>query len=452
MKKLLTVILCAALALSLAACSLSGGIPGGETAAPEESNQGSQIPNPVVSVEDASAFETLGITMDAPDGAQNIAYAIIDNTLAQISFTFNGFDYTYRASATQSDISGVYDSFTDAFVMRVETTEATFDATVQNAVSGGRLASWSQGGVSFTLWCALAPDDAALKACVLSVMAKTFGEVSSTDDADGANLQTAAAPKDFTGTETLDMDLNGDGFIEHVAFEPTLDDQGYILSTNVRIASDDGGNSFVVTELVCEPAAAIAYDIDNDGLVELFISGDVCSCDYETYMLRYDGGEIISADPCYIPEYEYDSIPPAAFGTVEKIENGVITIADTVDVLGSWWCRTQYQMTATGFGMERVPGSVWVYDSSDYTAETWDWAAITSAEFPVTLDGAAAPTTLPVGTKLVPLDTDGETYVHFITEDGTTGTIYVTASDDYWGWLINGVDEYDLFSNEPYAG
>lgn len=447
MKKLLAVILCAALALPLAACSMLGSLIGGEgeSPAPEQTQAGEQIPNPMAPVDDASAFETLGITMDAPDGATDAAYYIINEKLAQVSFTFGGFDYTYRASAAESDISGVYDTFTDAFTMAVETADATFETAVQNAAGGGRLATWSQGGVHYSLWCALAPDDAALKACILGVLAKTFGEVSE-------QAAEAAAPVDFTEAKTLDMDLNGDGALEHVTFEPALDDQGYILTTNVRIVSDDGSDVSVTTELVCDPDTAIAYDIDNDGLVELFISGDMCSCDYETWVLRYDAGAILAADACYTPDYEYDYLLPAAFGSVESIENGVITIGNTIDILGSWWCTTQYRIAETGFALERVPGSVWSYDYVNYDAENWQWAAITSAEFPVTIDGSGETSALPVGTKLIPIDTDGETYLHFITQEGVTGVINVTLNTDSWGFSINGVEEFELFSNEPYAG
>ncbi len=451
MKKLLAVMLTLALtlalALPLAGCTLISRlvIEANETPAPEQTEAGDQIPNPMLPVDDASAFSILGITMDAPDGATDAAYFIINESLAQVSFTFEGYDYTYRASATQSDISGVYDTFTDAFTISVQTAEAIFDATVQNAAAGGRLAAWSQGGVNYTLWCALAPDDAALKACVLGVLAKTFGEVSE-------QAAAVAAPVNFTQAKTLDMDLNGDGALEHVSFEPALDDQGYILTTNVRIVSDDGSDVFVTTELVCDPDTAIAYDIDDDGLIELFISGDMCSCDYETWVLRYDAGAIVPADACYTPDYAYEYLLPAAFGSVESIENGVITIGDTIDILGSWWCTTQYRIAETGFALERVPGSIWSYDYVNYDAENWQWAAITSAEFPVTIDGSGETSALPVGTKLIPIDTDAATYLHFITQDGITGVINVAFNSNGWGWSIDGVDEFELFSNEPYAG
>ncbi|HOS18642.1 MAG TPA: hypothetical protein PK438_05085 [Clostridia bacterium] len=275
--------------------------------------------------------------------------------------------------------------------------------------------------------------------------------------AETAAPQTAApvaAPVDFLETMTLEMDLNGDGLIERVGFEEQYDGEDYVNYTTLRVTSDDGSDASADLEIMGGISAAYAYDIDGDGLVELFVSGDICSNDYDTWLFRYDAGALTAGDPAYIPDYEYDYVFPTVFGSVDRIEGGAVTICNTVDILGSWWCTAQYRMKAGGFGLERTPGSVWIYDSSDYTAEDWDWSAITAAEFPVTLDGANAPTTLPVGTRLVPLDTDGETYMHFITEDGTTGTILLARNSDpdTWGFTIDGVPEDELFSNLPYAG
>ncbi|HWQ59288.1 MAG TPA: hypothetical protein VN540_09745 [Clostridia bacterium] len=447
MKKLLAILLCAALALSMSACMwiIKGGTVTPLDTPEATDGTGAQIPNPMEPVSGAAAFEDIGITMDAPEGAEDISYFIISNELAQVNFTLSGFEYTYRASKTQTDISGVYDTFAEAFSVDCDADGAVLTVTAQNASSGGRLATWSANGVNYSLWCALAPDDAALKACALGAMKKTFASVTET-------VSEAAAPVDFTEAGVLDMDLNGDGALEHVSFESHYDDQNYVTFTTMHVVSDDGNEASADLELLCGLSAGFACDIDNDGLVELFLSGDVCSCDYNMWLLRYDDGAITSADPCFIPDYEYNYILPAAYGSINKIENGVITMSDTVDILGSWWCQTQYRMTSAGFGMERVPGSVWSFDSSDYTAQDWDWSMITSALVPVTLDGQTSPTTLPVGTRLIPIDTDGETYVHFITEDGTKGTIYVTFNSDSWGYSIDGIDEYDLFENLPYAG
>lgn len=261
-----------------------------------------------------------------------------------------------------------------------------------------------------------------------------------------------AAPVDFLEAQTLDMDLNGDGKLEHVSFEEQYDDEDYVVYMTLRVTSDDGGEASADMDIMGYLSAAFACDIDGDGLVELFVSGDICSSDYDTWVFRYDGGALAAADGAYTPDYEPDYILPAVFGTVDKIEGGVVTISNTVDMLGSWWCQTQYQLKAGSFGLERVPGSLWTYDSSYYTDEYWDWAAITAAEFPVTLDGEGVPTTLPIGTKLVPIDTDGETYIHFVTQEGVRGTVYVDRYPDEWGFMIDGVDEFDLFLELPYAG
>ena len=73
--------------------------------------QNSQIPNPVVEVKGSEDFQTLGIVLTAPEGAQSANYSIIAKTTAQIQFTLDGRAYTYRAAKTTDDISGVYETF-----------------------------------------------------------------------------------------------------------------------------------------------------------------------------------------------------------------------------------------------------------------------------------------------------------------------------------------------------
>ncbi len=268
-----------------------------------------------------------------------------------------------------------------------------------------------------------------------------------------------AAPVDFAESGTLDMDLNGDGKLEHVSFELTESEDGYGEYITMKIASDGGGEAYATLQLpYAPPEVALAYDIDKDGLVELFISGDVMSSDYATWVFRYDGNDTYNDIYAAEASYPYDEQPeytlPTISGMVEKIEGDVITVGDTVDILGSWWCATQYKMSETAFALERVSDSVWVNRVVDFSADGfWEYGCmVTSAEFPVTLDGQTGETTLPVGTKLVPVDTDGKTYVHFVTEDGTLGTVYVDFAADDWFYTINGVNEYDLFSQLPYAG
>lgn len=69
---------------------------------------GAMIANPFVEVEDSSAFEKIGITLEAPDDAEITGYTIIDNEIAQVEFTISGHEYTLRASYLDGDFAGVY--------------------------------------------------------------------------------------------------------------------------------------------------------------------------------------------------------------------------------------------------------------------------------------------------------------------------------------------------------
>lgn len=87
------------------------------------------LPNPVVTV--ASYEELLkavpGVMLsNAPTNAQNVTYCYIngDPVIAQIEFTVNNNEYTYRAAAAkvdaQSDISGVYDDLSKSAELTAE--------------------------------------------------------------------------------------------------------------------------------------------------------------------------------------------------------------------------------------------------------------------------------------------------------------------------------------------
>ena len=98
-------------ALPIAAClclvmiGVAKFLPGNTPMHPDESNV--QSGNPFVEVEDAEAFRALSVTLDAPEGAQETSYAIIDGKIAEIQFELNGKSYLARASAQEGDFSGL---------------------------------------------------------------------------------------------------------------------------------------------------------------------------------------------------------------------------------------------------------------------------------------------------------------------------------------------------------
>ncbi len=68
-----------------------------------------QLVNPFVTVESAKAIEAaLGIRVDAPQGASNVVYSIMNGRMANIDFETDGHEYTLRAAAGSDDIAGLY--------------------------------------------------------------------------------------------------------------------------------------------------------------------------------------------------------------------------------------------------------------------------------------------------------------------------------------------------------
>lgn len=85
----------------------------GSSAKTEEPAAG--MVNPVSEVSAEELTERTGFVVEAPDGAENVSYAVIDageEKIAQMSFVLNGTEYNYRLSRSSVleavDNSGVY--------------------------------------------------------------------------------------------------------------------------------------------------------------------------------------------------------------------------------------------------------------------------------------------------------------------------------------------------------
>lgn len=58
--------------------------------------------------ESPEAFQQIGITLDAPEGAENISYAIFDENIASVNFEMGNHAYFIVASAQSGDFSGLH--------------------------------------------------------------------------------------------------------------------------------------------------------------------------------------------------------------------------------------------------------------------------------------------------------------------------------------------------------
>ena len=117
---------------------------------PSEPGTDVQIPGPVGDIQDAEEFERrLGITTDAPEGAENVVYSILDGNMADIIFDLEGHQYDLRASKQSGDFSGIY-----ATVIREEPVDASTDAVLTTYRSGDEIylkITWTDGATTYIL-------------------------------------------------------------------------------------------------------------------------------------------------------------------------------------------------------------------------------------------------------------------------------------------------------------
>lgn len=167
MKKTVALLLAAALLFALSACKNTE--PEGQT----------QMPNPIVDVENEAAFEALGVKLSAPEGASDVVYQIISDEIAQIVFTFDGTEYSARGAkdTVDSDIAGVYSEFEETELgIDVDAANGGVHITVKTTTEGGsRLASWSANGCVYTLFTETAVSDDAITAVSTAVAMLTIG-------------------------------------------------------------------------------------------------------------------------------------------------------------------------------------------------------------------------------------------------------------------------------------
>lgn len=111
--------------------------------------------NPFVEVQSADDFKSLAITLDAPDGAKEVSYAIIDGKIAEVRFELNGKSYFARATAQEGDFSGLFGE-----VVSTETIDAKTNAVltvIKTDLNNQQKITWTNGKINY---CLLATDGA----------------------------------------------------------------------------------------------------------------------------------------------------------------------------------------------------------------------------------------------------------------------------------------------------
>lgn len=128
--------------------------PLSQTQTPSESTQiGNHIR--VVDTADTLAKE-LGISVDAPEGSENVQYRIIDDEIADISFVYRDIDYTLRASEKNGDFSGINGSA--VLSKLIEDNDAVLTMVKNSSDEAFLKLEWNAGKTRYFLCC---PDNEA---------------------------------------------------------------------------------------------------------------------------------------------------------------------------------------------------------------------------------------------------------------------------------------------------
>lgn len=123
-----------------------------------------EIPNPMEEIQGAEELAKLGVSMDAPEGAEDVQYCVISGVVAEISFALDENLYTYRGSVTAEDFAGIFEEMEEEIITVPGTEEMGIegDLLIKTTMSGGRLASWEKNGAKYTLYTPATVEEEAL--------------------------------------------------------------------------------------------------------------------------------------------------------------------------------------------------------------------------------------------------------------------------------------------------
>ena len=184
--------------------------------------------------------------------------------------------------------------------------------------------------------------------------------------------------------------------------------------------------------------------------MEIFVCGDWASADYATYCLHWDGSTFTplpfanasrgddSGDYLYY-----------GYGYVQAIEDGLLTLCGSQDVLGTYFGTRVFALQNDVF--EFADDGLWRFPIDEYS---WQRALVPTRDIAATFveNGAETEDVIPAGTAFVITASDKTSVVWFQTEDGREG-FFPIAPDEARGWgsTVDGVPEDELFEMVPYA-
>ena len=252
---------------------------------------------------------------------------------------------------------------------------------------------------------------------------------------------------------SMDIDLDGDGENESLIWKIEKYDE-FDNRAVIEVRKEDGMYSAWKSDRLINPQV-YAKDVDEDGVVELFVSGDEMSCDYVTFCLNYIGESFQSVFFADASRGENtNAYYKGGYGALVSMEGNRVTLRGSQDMLGTYMSDRTFSMVNGCF--ELLDDGIWYVAATENDMERWEYQALTlKQDIQITFIAADGEEIgkLKAGEKMIVTAGDKTSRIWIQTQDKRCGILEIESDvDKGYGLIVNGVPENELFESIPYAG
>lgn len=215
-------------------------------------------------------------------------------------------------------------------------------------------------------------------------------------------------------------DIDGDNKDETIS--TAADEQGLTI-----LNIEANGSTTGITTGIKELGSVRLFDLDGDGVREIYLDGKDANGQSITCAVLYSAGE---SRPLHLALFDSQSY---ALGTIKDFEDGKLVLDTEMNILGTYKVKSVYTLSDNTFA--KSTGDIVFDNNTTY---------VTTSKS-ITLSNGSL---LAKGTKLRFTSTDGSSVIHFVTDGGFTGSIPIVSSGT--GWTIGGQPDTSCFTSLPY--
>lgn len=215
-------------------------------------------------------------------------------------------------------------------------------------------------------------------------------------------------------------DIDGDNKDETIS--TAADEQGLTI-----LNIEANGSTTGVTTGIKELGSVRLFDLDGDGVREIYLDGKDANGQSITCAVLYSAGE---SRPLHLALFNSQSY---ALGVIKDFEDGKLVLDTEMNILGTYKVKSVYTLSDNTFA--KSTGDI-VFDNNTTYVTTSKSIKLSNGSL------------LAKGTKLRFTSTDGSSVIHFVTDGGFTGSIPIVSSGS--GWTIGGQPYTSCFTSLPY--